>query len=179
MLGYAVDSFFFFSWYNAWYWSFIYQNLTCDTQAPLKNPAFRVLLEAQWWGPKGEGRRCGRKGNAYTDNLPILALIACAVSDHASCLSGWLIMIIGGVRPSWTKKRINSRLLRNLLQITVWIFIFIFFGCASNVLSQVGLLYGVADWILQQMSYLLGDYLGWAEGGALVRPHDYHSYTLC
>ncbi|KAG2105871.1 uncharacterized protein F5147DRAFT_746419 [Suillus discolor] len=55
------------------------QNLTCDAQAPLKNPAFRVLLEAQWWGPKGEGRRCGRKGNAYTDNLPILALIACTV----------------------------------------------------------------------------------------------------
>ncbi|KAG1742275.1 uncharacterized protein EDB91DRAFT_1052028 [Suillus paluster] len=55
------------------------QNLTCDAQAPLKNPAFRVLLEAQWWGPKGEGRRCGRKGNAYTDNLPILALIGCAV----------------------------------------------------------------------------------------------------
>ncbi|KAG1771396.1 hypothetical protein EV702DRAFT_977376 [Suillus placidus] len=55
------------------------QNLTCDAQAPLKNPAFRVLLEAQWWGPKGEGRRCGRKGNAYSDNLPILALIACTV----------------------------------------------------------------------------------------------------
>ncbi|KAG1731863.1 uncharacterized protein EDB91DRAFT_1058487, partial [Suillus paluster] len=54
------------------------RNLTCDTQAPLKNPAFRVLLEAQWWG---------RKGNAYTDNLPILALITCAVSDHPSCLS--------------------------------------------------------------------------------------------
>ncbi|KAG2053987.1 hypothetical protein BDR06DRAFT_852966, partial [Suillus hirtellus] len=32
-----------------------------------------------WWGPKGEGRRCGRKENAYTDNLSILALIACTV----------------------------------------------------------------------------------------------------
>lgn len=63
------------------------QNLTCDAQVPLKNPAFRALLEAQWWSPKGEGRRCGRKGNAYTDNLPILALIACTVSNHPSCLS--------------------------------------------------------------------------------------------
>ena len=49
------------------------------------NTTFRVLLEAQWWGPKGEGRRCGRKGNTYADNLAILALIACTVSDHPSC----------------------------------------------------------------------------------------------
>lgn len=63
------------------------QNLTCGAQASLKNIAFRLLLESQWWGPKGEGRRCSRKGNVYTDNLPILVLISCSVSDYPSCLS--------------------------------------------------------------------------------------------
>ncbi|EGO04831.1 hypothetical protein SERLA73DRAFT_149188 [Serpula lacrymans var. lacrymans S7.3] len=58
-----------------------------DTNQPRRNIniIIKILFQAQWWGPKGEGRKYGRKNNLYLCNLPTLALIAysieCALLD--------------------------------------------------------------------------------------------------
>ncbi|KAG2744263.1 hypothetical protein P692DRAFT_20744232, partial [Suillus brevipes Sb2] len=45
----------------------------------ISNTIFRLLLTAQWWGPKGEGRKWGQKKNPFFNNVPILTLISSAV----------------------------------------------------------------------------------------------------
>jgi hypothetical protein len=59
------------------------QNLIYDDASPLQNTIFRLLLSTQWWGPKGEGRKCGWKKNPFFNNLPILALISSAVRPES------------------------------------------------------------------------------------------------
>ena len=57
--------------------------MTCDDSKPWKNPIFAQLIKAQWWGPKGEGRRLGPDPtvNPYLEApVCMLALVATAVS---------------------------------------------------------------------------------------------------
>ncbi|EGN93440.1 hypothetical protein SERLA73DRAFT_156370 [Serpula lacrymans var. lacrymans S7.3] len=50
-----------------------------DISQPWKNDIIKFLFQAEWWGPKGKGRKYGRKNNPYLHNLPTLALVACSI----------------------------------------------------------------------------------------------------
>ncbi|EGO02700.1 hypothetical protein SERLA73DRAFT_150343 [Serpula lacrymans var. lacrymans S7.3] len=56
-----------------------FKDETSDVTQPWKNNIFKTLFQSQWWEPKGEGRKYGKKGNPYLHNAPALSLVACSV----------------------------------------------------------------------------------------------------
>lgn len=64
------------------YWM-VWQAMTCDEAKPWQNPIFTNLIQAQWWGPKGDAKRLGTSAENMYSSIPaaMLALVACAVSS--------------------------------------------------------------------------------------------------